>query len=116
MDFYKTDELIDTMTFEVNDEKKDEHLEQNNSSNTPNGTTLEKVKIALKENFPTKYMYIHCSVIMVLSICTFGIQIVLLMQNSYLAKISNGIWCALLNWIAVVVALILCNFCLHFST
>ena len=65
-----------------------------------------------KEDFPTNYIIFHSIFMVLFNIVLIAIQIVLIVNNAYLGSVANGIWCAVINFIAVITALVLCKRCL----
>ena len=70
----------------------------------------EAIRI-FKEDFPTNYIIFHSILMVLFNIVLIAIQIVLIVNNAYLGSVSNGIWCAVINFIAVLTALVLCKLC-----
>ena len=64
----------------------------------------------IQDEFPTKYVIFHSVILTLISIALIAIQIILLVNKAYLSNVSTGLWCAAVNFLSILMALLLCMY------
>lgn len=67
----------------------------------------EQFKNTFKNDFPTKYVLLHCLLMVLLNLTLIATQIVLIISESYMANLSIGLWCGIVNIVTTYTAFVL---------